>query len=250
MVNRTDDGGLPRLKTDLKLAGRIHRTYLDRGEVAGLAYAVQLLRQMPHLADKLYALMPPSRAQTIRVEIDRQRAAKAGQQAAHVARVQAEQVRATQAEQVRSGALTIGLETARQAGEAVPYLAGLSPADRDLLATKEERRAAIALRQTAMLKGKVQAALGCTAPELERWHADGRLPHLFVRTLQLEVAGKAQPCRFWAQEVVTAVASQVEAWRRQDQRSPRRRKADADIPQSPARRRKRRQAKRQQVTAE
>jgi hypothetical protein len=215
-------GSLPRLQTDLKLAVRIHKRYREQGEAAGLAYAVGLVRQMPHLADKLYALMPASRAQTIREAVAEQRAGKAARQAAEVARVQARHAQATAAEQARLAALTTALEAARQAGTAVPYLAGVSPHDRDQLATTEERREAIALRKTGMLKGKVLVALGCTATELERWHADGRLPHLYTRVLSLAVAGKAQPCRFWAQDVVTAAQTQVPHWRALDQAQARR----------------------------
>jgi hypothetical protein len=237
-ARRTRAGhGLPRLKTDLKLAGRIHRRYRDHGDTAGLAYAVQLVRQMPHVADQLYALMPASRADTIRDEVARQQAAKATQQAAKAAQqatqaahLQAQQAQATQVDQARRATLTQGLETARQAAVAVSYLAGLSPADRDLLATKAERRAAIALRKTAMLKGKVLAALGCTATELERWHADGRLPHVFTRVLRLEVAGKAQPCRFWAQETVMAAQGQVAVWRARDQGHQRGRSVSRRVP--------------------
>jgi hypothetical protein len=210
-------GPLPRLKTDLKLAVRIHKRYLEQGDAAGLAYAVGLVRTMPPLADKLYALMPASRAQTIREEVARQRAAKTAKHAAEAARVQALHDQATAAEQARLAVLTMALHAARQAGTAVPYLAGLSPHDRDQLATTEERRAALALRKTGMLKGKVLVVLGCTATELERWHADGRLPHLYVRVLALAGAGKAQPCRCWAQDVVTAAQTQVPHWRALDQ---------------------------------
>jgi len=45
------------------------------------------------------------------------------------------------------------------------------------------RRAAIDLRRDSLLAGKVRAALGCTVAELNRWHADGRLPHLFIRAI-------------------------------------------------------------------
>jgi hypothetical protein len=213
---------LPRLQTDLKLAGRIHRRYLDHGEAAGLAYAVQLVRQMPHLANQLYALMPAARAQTIRAAVARQHAAKAAREAAMADRLQALLARGAQAEQAREGALMTALEMARQAGTALTYLAGLDPTDRDQLATKEERRAAIALRQTGMLKGKVLAALGCTATELERWHADGRLPHLYRRGVALAHAGKTQACRFWAQEVVLAAQPLVEGWRASDKAKTRR----------------------------
>jgi hypothetical protein len=219
--------GQPRLKTDLKLAVRIHQRYRDQGEAAGLAYAVQLMRQMPHLQDQLYALMPASRAQTIRDEIERVRATKVTRQAADACRAEQEQARAAEAEHARHCALSAGLQTARATGEAIAFLAGLAPVDRDRLATTEERRAAIALRKTSLLKGKVLAALGCTATELERWHADGRLPHLFVRRLTIGEAGKVQECRFWAQEVVTAAQPQTEGWRAQDQVARRRKRQSA-----------------------
>ena len=58
-----------------------------------------------------------------------------------------------------------------------------------------------------------RAALGCTQTELDRWDADGRLRHLFVRKLQFE---RATVCRFWDAASVAEAAEKVAAWRKQD----------------------------------
>lgn len=94
------------------------------------------------------------------------------------------------------------------------FLAGLPPAECDAISTQAERKAAIALRKNGILAGKVKAALKCTQKELDRWSADGRLPHLFVRVLSFE---KATPCRFWDADIVDAAVDRVDAWRLQDQ---------------------------------
>lgn len=99
-------------------------------------------------------------------------------------------------------------------GEArIVFLAGLSPDERDEIATRAERAEAIALRKAALLAGKFRDALGCTATELDRWDADGRLPHLYVRVLPFE---RKTHCRFWSEAQVAAAVAQVPFWRQQD----------------------------------
>lgn len=99
-------------------------------------------------------------------------------------------------------------------GEArIAYLAGLIPQDRDRVATQDERAAAVALRKTAIMAGAVRKRLGCTATELNRWHGDGRLPHLFIRKISIE---KLTDCRFWSAEQVEEAVEAVTIWREQD----------------------------------
>src|SRR5262245_31009591 len=105
--------GLPRLNTDLKLAVRIHLRYQRQGEAAGLAYATALIRQQPHMADKLYALMPAARAQSVREAVAEQPAGQAARQAVQAAQQQAEETRRLEAEQARLDAVRQDLETAR-----------------------------------------------------------------------------------------------------------------------------------------
>jgi hypothetical protein len=95
----------------------------------------------------------------------------------------------------------------------IAFLAGLVPADRDEIATPAERQDAIALRKASLLAGKVKTLLGCTTTELDRWDADGRLPHLYRRVLQFE---RATPCRFWSEAHVTSAVTNVAVWREQD----------------------------------
>lgn len=95
----------------------------------------------------------------------------------------------------------------------IAFLAGLAPEDRDKIATLAERRDAVALRKASLLAGKVKALLGCTTTELDRWDADGRLPHLYRRVLQFE---RATSCRFWSEVQVALAVTNVAIWREQD----------------------------------
>ena len=76
-------------------------------------------------------------------------------------------------------ALFLELEEQRKRGLEIMFLASLDPADRDALATKEERAAAIAMRKLCVMSGHVRQALQCSVTELDRWDADGRLRHLY-----------------------------------------------------------------------
>jgi hypothetical protein len=139
------------LQRVFRFIGRIHLAYRNRGEAAGCAYAVSLVRQFPHLAPTLYAFMPTARAQTIQDAVAREHAAilarREARQAAAAAQAAQEKQAHLAAEQARLAALAHELETARQGQTAIPYLAGLDPADRNRLGTEEERRAAIAFRE-------------------------------------------------------------------------------------------------------
>lgn len=83
-------------------------------------------------------------------------------------------------------------------------------------AAPRRHRAAIDLRSDSLLAGKVRAALGCTVAELNRWQADGRLPHLFIRAIP-GIWMRATPSRFWAVSVVEQAVRQVSEWRARDQ---------------------------------
>lgn len=81
------------------------------------------------------------------------------------------------------------------------------------VATGPERAVAIVLRKTALMSGDVRKQLGCTLTKLDRWHADGRLPHLFTRKMRFE---KATTSRFWSAGRVADATVAVPAWREQD----------------------------------
>jgi hypothetical protein len=70
------------------------------------------------------------------------------------------------------------LDVARASGAAIRLLASLAPPVRDELATREEKKLVIALRKTAMMTARACAFVGCTKTELNKWDAEGRLPHL------------------------------------------------------------------------
>jgi hypothetical protein len=95
----------------------------------------------------------------------------------------------------------------------ITALAGLTTEERDRVATGPERTAAIAMRKTALMSGDVRKRLRCTTAELNRWHADGRLPHLFTRKMAFE---KATLCRLWSAEQITEAEAHLPAWREQD----------------------------------
>lgn len=95
----------------------------------------------------------------------------------------------------------------------IQYLAGLDIEARERFATRLERNAAIAMRRSALASDKVRKHLGCTNAELNRWDADGRLPHLFSRKTGL---ADSTICRFWSQEQVAAAVDQTGTWRERD----------------------------------
>jgi hypothetical protein len=160
------------------------------------------------LAEKLCARLPPPLAQHGRaalVERSTKRLTGASQQTAHALAVAA---------QVKACRMALLLEKSKLTGAAlIVFLAGLPSDARDKISTPVERRAAIALRKSALPAGKVRTALACSAIELDRWDADGRLPHLFVRVLPL---ARATPCRFWDAISVETAMAWVSGWREQD----------------------------------
>lgn len=98
----------------------------------------------------------------------------------------------------------------------IQYLASLDIEARETFATPLERNAAIAMRRSALESDKVRKRLRCTTAELNRWDADGRLPHLFSRKTGL--ADRAI-CRLWSQEQVAAAVDQIDVWREADRQT-------------------------------
>ncbi len=106
------------------------------------------------------------------------------------------------------------LEERRKQGLEIVFLASLDPAERDKLATKEERAAAIGMRKLSVMSGRVRQTLQCTVTELDRWDADGRLRH----TKRVDAGwGKHTVCRFWHVLDVEHAMSLVDVWRASDQ---------------------------------
>jgi hypothetical protein len=108
------------------------------------------------------------------------------------------------------------LEEQRKHGLEIVFLATLVPAERDVLATKEERAAAIAMRKLSVMSGRVRQTLQCSVAELDRWDADGRLRHLYTRRIDAGW-GKHTVCRFWHVLDVERAMSLVDSWRATDQ---------------------------------
>lgn len=170
----------------------------------------------PHLREVIISRLPLPFAQAVRLaddEADRiKRARKAAEEAEQEVRKQAAReqaiVEAERIEALRQKKLSLKSEHERTV-----FLAGLTPSDRDTIATSTERREAIIMRKSTILAGEVKTILGCTQRELDRWNADGRLPHLFMRRIQL---ARTTNCRFWSVEQVYAATELVPAWREQD----------------------------------
>jgi hypothetical protein len=97
--------------------------------------------------------------------------------------------------------------------ERIIFIAGLQPQDRHLVGTAEERSAAGTLRKRTILSAKVRSKLKCTATELDRWNADGRLPHLYLRAMRF---GKTTPSRCWDPDLIETAIGKVASWRTQD----------------------------------
>ncbi len=108
-------------------------------------------------------------------------------------------------------------EKDRLAGDArIRWLAGLAPSERDAIAAKDERAAAVALRAGGITSGRVQIRLACSARELNAWDKAGLLPHLFKRRIQMDFG--SQVARFWLADDVKAAIPHVDQWRRALQR--------------------------------
>ena len=103
----------------------------------------------------------------------------------------------------------------RAEGELPRWLASLPPTEREHLATPGERKEAVALRKRCLKTSAVRERLQCSLTELNRWDAEGLLPHLYTRKMLLSVAGRAVSCRFWLEDDVAAVADSVARWREQ-----------------------------------
>ncbi|WP_174502149.1 hypothetical protein [Acidiphilium sp. C61] len=98
-------------------------------------------------------------------------------------------------------------------GDRLLFLARLMASDRNKIATESERHATIQLRKACIWPSKTMELLGCTEKELNRWDADGRLPHRFKRPLYRHRLFLA---RVWHINDVANAASKVSEWRQQD----------------------------------
>ncbi len=107
-------------------------------------------------------------------------------------------------------------------GDRLLFLARLNSLDRNKIATASERHATIQLRKACIWPSKTMELLGCTEKELNRWDADGRLPHRFKRPLYKQ---RLIMARVWHINDIANAASKVSAWRQQDamKQAPRRR---------------------------
>jgi hypothetical protein len=217
-----------------KFIRRIYAAY-KRGDGSRYTKAV-LATSTPEDAEVIIARLPPSvaremheyLAQKAKVRLAR---AREKQEKAKVLLALAKEEQ--QKAKVNRASLRVSLRLARANGTATTYLASLSPSERNAIATKEERAAAIELRKTAIMTGATCAALGCSRRELDRWDADGRLPHLFTKRIRFE---KLTTCRFWALADVERAKQYVDAWRQQDRnaRTHRKRAARRDNSQHAA----------------
>lgn len=105
------------------------------------------------------------------------------------------------------------VEQKRAQGQLTRWLASLPPEERKRLGTPAERKEAVALRKRCLKTGAVRDRLQCSLTELNRWDAEGLLPHLYTRKMPLSVAGRAVSCRFWLEDDVAAAADCVAQWR-------------------------------------
>ena len=196
-----------------KLVDRIYaRAMAKNSEDERRRYILAAIGNMGAKGAELIARLPLPLAQSVRIAMAERADAKQRKTSAATHAIQ-------QAEKERKEVALARWTSARErlaelTGHArIVFLAGLPVDEREHAGTAAERKEAIALRKTAIMAGKVRAALGCTETELDRWNADGRLPHLYVRTMHFE---KATPCRFWDAAVVDASISNVAVWRQQD----------------------------------
>jgi hypothetical protein len=99
---------------------------------------------------------------------------------------------------------------------------GLRMEEMDGLLSPEERAQCLEIRKNALFAEKVRAILGCTRTELDRWDADGRLPHRF--TTAIDVSGKHVHARRWLLPEVEAARARIGRWRKRDEAAKRKRR--------------------------
>lgn len=85
----------------------------------------------------------------------------------------------------------------------------------DAWLTPEQQQRCRALRKDSLYASAAQEALGCTRAELDRWDADGRLPHAFTRILSIH--GKNVRARKWLRETIERAREHTPTWREHDQ---------------------------------
>lgn len=201
----------PHMRTILTRAESVLCTH---GQDAAIAYLMQALPN-----DGLLRRIRPDATPNLRIAIfyaiatlRARRRKRLEETRRELARLQQEAQRQRALEQARIAALR--KEKDRLAGAArIRWLASLPPADRDAIATKDERAAAVALRARSITSGKVRLLLSCSARELDAWDKAWLLPHLFTRRIQMGFG--SQVARFWLIDDVNAALPHVAEWRRQ-----------------------------------
>ena len=215
-------GGMKKKPAKLRIVDRVYARAMQRwssDREEGVRYLLAAIRALNHASrQELIARLPLPLAHRARHDLAARTQAKQdtrflAEARAHEVKLQTEARGAREEEeQERIGSLlTRKSELADE--PLVVFLASLAPRDRDKIATPAERRDAIDLRKASLLAGKVKALLGCTTTELNRWDADGRLPHLDVRVMLFQ---RATPCRCWSEAQVASALTKTAVWREQD----------------------------------
>jgi hypothetical protein len=195
----------------LTLAQKISGRMLGKLKLEGLGAAADYFRitssQMPHLSDSLVASAPEPLRTLLVAAKGQAKAAKAEQAALR------KKLQLAQADGANAALAPIRkeYETALRIGQAVVFLASISPAERDAIATRKEVELAIALRRGCVKSTETKAILGCNGTELDRWSMDGRLPALFRRRMQASFG--SCDVRHWDKDAVVAAVAMVELWR-------------------------------------
>jgi hypothetical protein len=196
-------------KNSAKYAARIRLRFEKSGLDAAVRYGLALLLGLPGHDASVLSAIPLPVAVALRSALKQRPRDKA---AASAAMTQSSRTAASKA-LTRLDGLRGQLVSARANGAAARFLAGLKPIDRDAIGLPAERRLAIALRSTGISSTAARKLLACSMAELDRWHGDGRLPHLYKREMSLSRMVEA---RFWDPAAVESARDQVENWRAQD----------------------------------
>lgn len=96
----------------------------------------------------------------------------------------------------------------------ISFLAANFSKARMLGATKEEINEARELRKRSITRFQVMEILECTLTELNRWDADGRLPHVYTA---YRVIFKRVKVRLWDKKDVENVIPFLSYWRMLDE---------------------------------
>jgi hypothetical protein len=102
-------------------------------------------------------------------------------------------------------------ETAKSKGLDIRWGASLAVTERTEYFNKDEIKSIIEIRKVGLSTYSARQYIGCTLAEINRWDAEGLLPHAFKKRIQ--AGGKMTDTRFWLAADLDVAMPHIESWR-------------------------------------